>query len=482
METYWEGWGKKTGKENKRWKRRYLRLHGMEGGARGLFYYESDRKTSAGSANAIPFKDATGLVHFSSVSASALAAAHLEQGSGGGGGGPGAVAAAQAAAASSAATEDLKFAILTPARIWMLGFEAPERQHGLLLLRQLYAVLNKVDVLAEGWLAKKRHTLAPPGAMAVWRRHYFVYVATGELLFFADETLSSLQGRVDVRHSPRLRVSGGNVAAGPAADDQCGSTYPPCLVSISVPNAKPLLLRLHEGGAALPPSARSWLELLRHGHAANKHSQLERCVSSSNYQVLTYLLTYLLTGDVSFFYLLATKSLLVATLASLLGAACLPPTTSARPRCAPPSPPACPRSCAARCGKASPAPGACSWRRRPGTSGASRRYARRTGAGSAAALARHYGGGRSSRSRSSSSSSSRRTAKSSLGSSSSSWGSSSSSSSWSQNSATTAVVRATTLPPLPPPPPPPLPASCAVGGGRTCYPPWSSKPISTRRT
>lgn len=186
METYWEGWGKKTGKENKRWKRRYLRLHGMPGGARGLFYFESDKASHQGKGSAIPFKDATGLVHFAGASASALAAARLT-------GDAAAVKAALQAQSEAAAGEDLKFAILTPARIWMLGFEAPERQHGLLLLRQLYSVLNKTDVLAEGWLAKKRHTLAPPGAMAVWRRCYFVYVATGELLYFADATLASLQ-------------------------------------------------------------------------------------------------------------------------------------------------------------------------------------------------------------------------------------------------------------------------------------------------
>eukprot|EP00937_MAST-01D_sp_MAST-1D-sp2_P008153 g8153.t1 len=245
METYWEGWGKKTGKENKRWKRRYLRLHGMEGGARGLFYYDDERAT--GTKGAIPFREATGVVHFASTA----------------GGSHG----------------DLKFAILTPARIWLLGFDRTDRAHGLLLLKELYAVLNKVDVLVEGWLSKKRQTLAPPGAMAVWKKQYFVYVATGELLYFSDSALATLHGRVDVRHSPRLRFSGG----APSSSDD-GAPCPPCLVSIGVPGSnKPLLLRLHEGGRAMPEPARKWLELLRHGHAAVKHSQLERCVSSHNY-------------------------------------------------------------------------------------------------------------------------------------------------------------------------------------------------------
>ena len=61
METYWEGWGKKTGKENKRWKRRYLRLHGMEGGARGLFYYDDERATGTkGAMWLLAAKRATG--------------------------------------------------------------------------------------------------------------------------------------------------------------------------------------------------------------------------------------------------------------------------------------------------------------------------------------------------------------------------------------------------------------------------------------
>ena len=244
METYWEGWGKKTGKENKRWKRRYLRLHGMEGGARGLFYYDDERAT--GTKGAIPFKEASGVVHFTG-------------------------------------TDDLKFAILTPGRVWLLGFDAADREHGLRLLQELYTVLNKVDVLKEGWLAKKRHTLAPPGAMAVWRKQYFIYIATGELLFFSDASLSSLQGRVNVRHSPRLRFSGAPQAASRSGAPGGVGPCPPCLVSVSVAQAKPLLLRLHAGGAALPDDARAWLDLLRHGHAANKHSLLERCVSSNNF-------------------------------------------------------------------------------------------------------------------------------------------------------------------------------------------------------
>jgi hypothetical protein len=39
LSTFWEGWIKKTGTVNRRWKKRYFKLHGSPNGARGLFYY-----------------------------------------------------------------------------------------------------------------------------------------------------------------------------------------------------------------------------------------------------------------------------------------------------------------------------------------------------------------------------------------------------------------------------------------------------------
>jgi hypothetical protein len=164
-----------------------------------------DDEKSGATKGAIPFKEATGVCYFHNVEE---------------------LNADGKAVPTKRDNPDLKFAIFTPQRIWMLAFSKEDEDHGLSLLKQLYGVLKRVDVLAKGWISKKRNAFAPPGSMMIWKKRYFVYVDTGELLYFSDETLSNTPVRVNVRHSPRLRVNGG------------GGSFAPCLVSIAVPNGK----------------------------------------------------------------------------------------------------------------------------------------------------------------------------------------------------------------------------------------------------
>lgn len=47
--------------------------------------------------------------------------------------------------------------------------------------------------------------------MSYWKRRFFVYLTSGDLLYFRDDTLNELQGRVDVRHAPTVRVTGEHI-------------------------------------------------------------------------------------------------------------------------------------------------------------------------------------------------------------------------------------------------------------------------------
>jgi hypothetical protein len=61
-------------------------------------------------------------------------------------------------------------------------------------------------------LSKKRertgHSAAKHSIISYWKRHFFVFLSSGDLLYFRDETLGEFHGRVDVRHAPTVRVTG----------------------------------------------------------------------------------------------------------------------------------------------------------------------------------------------------------------------------------------------------------------------------------
>jgi len=93
--------------------------------------------------------------------------------------------------------------------VW-IAFSASESQQGLSLLASLSAFYPTVDVLHSGWMAKRRERNVhnPKSIMTYWKRHFFVFLTSGDLLYFRDDTLGELQGRVDVRHAPTVRVTG----------------------------------------------------------------------------------------------------------------------------------------------------------------------------------------------------------------------------------------------------------------------------------
>jgi hypothetical protein len=110
-----------------------------------------DDKTSAQPKGAIPFKDATGvcyLHHIQSVNPCTRPRAKKVD-------------------------TDLKFAIFTPQRVWMLAFSKEDENHGWDLLRRLYGVLNEVELLIKGWIHRKQDGISVPGSMIFWKLHYF---------------------------------------------------------------------------------------------------------------------------------------------------------------------------------------------------------------------------------------------------------------------------------------------------------------------
>lgn len=131
-------------------------------------------------------------------------------------------------------------------------------------------------------MSKKRertvHSTAKNSIISYWKRHFFVFLSSGDLLYFRDESLSELQGRVDVRHAPTVRVTGERMLEehrkkeigtmllkfaklpGGAANEREN-----CLVWIATPPSKMFVLKLQddsEGGTTdgrhheLTPSAR----------------------------------------------------------------------------------------------------------------------------------------------------------------------------------------------------------------------------------
>ena len=98
-------------------------------------------------------------------------------------------------------------------------------------------------VLHSGWMTKKRERTgpSPKGIISYWKRHFFVFLASGDLLYFPDETMSMLQGRVDVRNASTVRVSG---EIHDRHDSDKHRKYDDCLVWIATPPSKLFILKV----------------------------------------------------------------------------------------------------------------------------------------------------------------------------------------------------------------------------------------------
>lgn len=111
--------------------------------------------------------------------------------------------------------------------------------------------------------------VSPKSIISYWKRHFFVFLASGDLLYFRDDSLNELQGRVDVRHAPTVRVTGERVieerkkesSLFKFASKLSAQERQACLVWIATPPSKMFVLRLQEDGE-LPSSG------------SNKHPEL----------------------------------------------------------------------------------------------------------------------------------------------------------------------------------------------------------------
>lgn len=223
-------------------------------------------------------------------------------------------------------THDQKFVILTPLHVHMLAFNngkewacASESQQGLSLLASLSAFYPTVEVLHCGFMSKKRertgHTPAKPSMISIWKRHYFVFLSSGDLLYFRDETMGELQGRVDVKHAPTVRVTGERIidekkkdlgamlmkfAKLPGAGDREN-----CLVWIATPPSKMFVLKVQDEQESassdrrrqqLTAAAKKWLSLLLQGHAETKYCQLEQCISTGKFEATPEMISAIRAG------------------------------------------------------------------------------------------------------------------------------------------------------------------------------------------
>lgn len=98
---------------------------------------------------------------------------------------------------------------------------------------------------------------SPKSIISYWKRHFFVFLATGDLLYFRDDSLNELQGRVDVRHAPTVRVTGERIIEEKKkeslfkfASKLSALERQACLVWIATPPSKMFVIKLqdeHEG-------------------------------------------------------------------------------------------------------------------------------------------------------------------------------------------------------------------------------------------
>lgn len=99
--------------------------------------------------------------------------------------------------------------------------------------------------------------------MSYWKRHFFVFLASGDLLYFRDDSLNELQGRVDVRHAPTVRVTGERMIEEKKkeslfkfASKLSALERQACLVWIATPPSKMFVLKLQDEQDALTAGGR----------------------------------------------------------------------------------------------------------------------------------------------------------------------------------------------------------------------------------
>ncbi|ETN24509.1 hypothetical protein PPTG_00804 [Phytophthora nicotianae INRA-310] len=321
----WHGWLKKLGRFSKRWRKRYFIFLSTPNGMKELRHYDTFKDVNtllmSTPKGVISMTDATGICCFTPVPMAGRKPMKFNRSD---------------TNDSRPGAYDQKFAVLTPLHVNLLAFHngrewsgASESQQGLSLLASLSAFYPTVDVLHSGWMTKRRerNVHSPKSIMTYWKRHFFVFLTSGDLLYFRDDTLGELQGRVDVRHAPTVRVTGEQLmeerkkdggmfkfAKMPALERET------CLIWIATPPSKMFVLKLeddHEesgGGAGgkaalgssgvgvttrkaeLTPSSKKWLHLLLQGHAETKYTQLEKCIATGKYGLTTEIISAVRAG------------------------------------------------------------------------------------------------------------------------------------------------------------------------------------------
>ncbi|DBA03879.1 TPA: hypothetical protein N0F65_004569 [Lagenidium giganteum] len=177
---------------------------------------------------------------------------------------------------NGAEMHDQKFAVLTPLHVHLLAFQngrewAPssESQQGLSLLAALSAFYPAVDVLHSGWMSKRRErtTHGPKSIISIWKRHFFMYLNSGDLLYFRDETLNEIQGRVDVRHAPTVRVTGERMINEKKKESIFKFSKLPaferenCLIWIATPPSKMFVIKVQDESDAASGGSKKQTEL-----------------------------------------------------------------------------------------------------------------------------------------------------------------------------------------------------------------------------
>ncbi|GLE04202.1 hypothetical protein PINS_up013112 [Pythium insidiosum] len=318
----WHGWLKKLGRFSKRWRRRYFVFVSLANGTKELRHYDAQKDVAFLLASTpkgiIALTDATGICCFLPRSPSATGStrkpnvfSRLEPGE------------HNATAAAGADAMDQKFAVLTPLHVHMLAFNngkewGSESQQGLSLLASLSAFYPAVEVLHSGFMSKKRERTGHSASSIIsyWKKHFFMFLSSGDLLYFRDESLSEIQGRVDVRHAPTVRVTGERMLEEKRkelgnsvlrfAKLPTSAEREDCLVWIAVPPSKVFVIKVQDehttakdsgkGQPELTPSARKWLSLLLQGHAETKYTQLEQCITSGKYEATNEVVSAVRTG------------------------------------------------------------------------------------------------------------------------------------------------------------------------------------------
>ncbi|CEG45228.1 tbc1 domain family member 2a isoform x1 [Plasmopara halstedii] len=323
----WHGWLKRLGRFSKRWRRRYFIFVSTSNGTKELRHYDTFKDVNtllmSTPKGVISMTDATGICCFTSAATAGKKLIKFNRSD---------------TTDSRPGAYDQKFAVLTPLHVNLLAFHngrewngSSESQQGLSLLASLSAFYPAVDVLHSGWMTKRRerNVHSPKSIMTYWKRHFFMFLTSGDLLYFRDDTLSELQGRVDVRHAPTVRVTGEQLIEERKKD---GGMFKfgkmpafereTCLIWIATPPSKMFVLKLeddHEDSGSSPgisgkaglgssgvgmtsrkaeltPSSKKWLHLLLQGHAETKYTQLEKCIATGKYGLTTEIISAVRAG------------------------------------------------------------------------------------------------------------------------------------------------------------------------------------------